>query len=100
MILLTMKEEKKLTVVQKVMDGTMDIEQSSKVLGISERQMYRLMTKDIYNHHDLKGPRLMDMDEIILLQTPHREQIRRGRKMKQKASLLRLFSQRAIPSGH
>ncbi|MEK7285817.1 MAG: hypothetical protein AAB035_00765 [Nitrospirota bacterium] len=39
MILLTMKEEKKLTVVQKVMDGTMDIEQSSKVLGISERQI-------------------------------------------------------------
>jgi transposase len=42
-MLLTMKEEKKLIVVQKVMDGTMDIEQGAKVLGVSERQLYRLM---------------------------------------------------------
>lgn len=43
MILLTMKDEKKLIVVQRVMDGTMDIGRGARVVGLSERQMYRLM---------------------------------------------------------
>ncbi len=38
-----MTDEKRLIVVQKVMDGTMDREAGAKVLGLSERQMYRLM---------------------------------------------------------
>ena len=45
MILLTMKENKKLAVVQRVMDGTMDREGGAQALGLSERQMYRLMAK-------------------------------------------------------
>jgi transposase len=43
MILLTMKEEKRLIVVQKVMDGAMELGEGANVLGVSERQMYRLM---------------------------------------------------------
>lgn len=43
MLLLTMKEEKKLVVAQRVMDGTMDTQGGAKALGISDRQMYRLM---------------------------------------------------------
>jgi hypothetical protein len=43
MVLPTMKEEKKLIVVQKVMDGKMEIGEGARVLGLSERQMYRLM---------------------------------------------------------
>jgi transposase len=43
MIVLTMKDEKRLIVTQKVMDGTMDIIDGAHVLSFSERQMYRLM---------------------------------------------------------
>ena len=43
MIVLTMKDEKRLVVTQKVMDGTMDIIEGARVLSFSERQMYRLM---------------------------------------------------------
>ena len=43
MIVLTMKDEKRLVVTQKVMDGTMDIIEGAHVLSFSERQMYRLM---------------------------------------------------------
>jgi hypothetical protein len=42
-MLLTMKEEKKLIVVQKIMDGGMEITTGASALGLSERQMYRLM---------------------------------------------------------
>jgi transposase len=45
MVLLTMKDEKRLLVVQRVMDGTMDVAEGSRVLGLSERQMYRLMAR-------------------------------------------------------
>jgi len=45
MILLTMKDEKRLVVAEKVMDGTMDILEGAKVLSFSERQMYRLMAQ-------------------------------------------------------
>ena len=44
MIVLTMKDEKRLVVVQKVMDGTMDVARGASVLSVSERQMYRLMS--------------------------------------------------------
>ena len=43
MIVQTMKDEKRLVVTQKVMDGTMDIIEGAHVLSFSERQMYRLM---------------------------------------------------------
>jgi len=42
MIVLTMKDEKRLVVVEKVMDGTMDMMEGTKALCFSERQMYRL----------------------------------------------------------
>ena len=45
MILLTMKDEKRLVVVEKVMDGTMDIERGAEALSVSERQIYRLMER-------------------------------------------------------
>ena len=45
MIILTMKDEKRLVVVEKVMDGTMDIERGAEVLSVSERQIYRLMER-------------------------------------------------------
>ena len=43
MIVLTMKDEKRLVVVEKVIDGTMDMMEGTKALCFSERQMYRLM---------------------------------------------------------
>jgi len=41
MIVLTMKDEKRLVVTQKVMDGTMDIIEGADVLSFSARQMER-----------------------------------------------------------
>ena len=45
MLVLTMKDEKRLLVVQKVMDGVMKIDEGLRVLNVSERQMYRLMAR-------------------------------------------------------
>jgi len=45
MIVLIMKDAKRLVVTQKVMDETMDIVESAKALYFSERQMYRLMAQ-------------------------------------------------------
>jgi len=45
MVTLTMKEQLKLEVIQRVMDGQIDISKASKVLELSDRSMYRLLSK-------------------------------------------------------
>lgn len=45
MVILMKKDEKRLMVVQRVMDGKMDVSEASLGLGISSRQFYRVMEK-------------------------------------------------------
>lgn len=44
-MLLTMKEEAKLEVIQRFMDGQFMIKEASKLLGVSSRTIYRLLSK-------------------------------------------------------
>ena len=45
MVTLTMKEQLKLEVIQRVMDNQVDISKAAQVLGLSDRSIYRLLSK-------------------------------------------------------
>lgn len=45
MVLLTMKEKKKLEVIQRVMDGQITRGNAGRVLGLKERQIYRILSR-------------------------------------------------------
>jgi transposase len=45
MVILTMKEELKIEVIQRVMDRQVGIREAGKILGLSERSIYRLLSK-------------------------------------------------------
>jgi transposase len=45
MVILTMNEQVKLEVIQRVMDGQVDIIRATQILGLSNRSIYRLLSK-------------------------------------------------------
>ena len=45
MVILTMKEELKLEVIQRVMDKQVKIREAGQILGLSDRSIYRLLSK-------------------------------------------------------
>ena len=45
MVKLTMKEQVKLEVIQRVMDGQVDNNRAAQILGLSNRSIYRLLSK-------------------------------------------------------
>ena len=45
MVLLTMRDENRLKVIETVMDGRISIEEASNLLGIKERQVFRLLAR-------------------------------------------------------
>ena len=45
MIKLTMREELKLEVIQRVMDNQIDISKAGQILGLSDRSIYRLLSR-------------------------------------------------------
>ena len=45
MVTLTMKEQLKLEVIQRVMDNQVDISKAAQILGLSDRSIYRLLSR-------------------------------------------------------
>ena len=45
MVKLTMREQLKLEVIQRVMDNQIDISKAAQILGLSDRIIYRLLLK-------------------------------------------------------
>ena len=45
MVTLTMKEHLKLEVIQRVMDNQVDISKAAQILGLSDRSIYRMLSK-------------------------------------------------------
>ena len=45
MTTLTMKEEKRLEIIQRVYRGDLTVEQAARVMGVSERQCYRIKAR-------------------------------------------------------
>jgi ActR/RegA family two-component response regulator len=48
MVTLTMKEQLKLEVIQRVMDNQIDISNAAQILGLSDRSIYRLLSRVRY----------------------------------------------------
>ena len=48
MVTLTMKEQLTLEVIQRVMDNQIDISKAAQILGLSDRSIYRLLSRVRY----------------------------------------------------
>jgi len=45
MVTLTMKEQLKLEVIQRIMDNQVEVSKAARILGLSDRSIYRLLSK-------------------------------------------------------
>jgi transposase-like protein len=53
MTTLTMKEEKRLEIIQRVNRGDLTVEQAALVMGVSERQCYRIKARVSKGRRDI-----------------------------------------------